>query len=188
MANTTGDALAGLSLSDGEDDDWEVQPPEGVSTWEYDLCLVGMLLTTSRVNFPSLRDLFADLWRPQTGIVISDLGARRYLFRFFHKVDLENVLKRCPYDFQQHLLVLHRLTEGEMPLEVPLFYTDMWVQVHALQTGLMSEGLAKQFGHFIGKFLEYDITQIGHGSRTYMRIRVRIDVRIPLKRRKKLKI
>ncbi|MBA0737291.1 hypothetical protein Gogos_010761 [Gossypium gossypioides] len=51
---------------------------------------------------------------------------------------------------------------------------------------LTSSVLAKQLGCFIGVFLEYDASDIELRYKRIMGIRVRIDVRKPLKRKKKL--
>ncbi|MBA0747522.1 hypothetical protein Gogos_004433 [Gossypium gossypioides] len=42
--------------------------------------------------------------------------------------------------------------KGEDPMEVPLVFTNFWVQIHDLPLGLMSKDMARQFGNFIGKF------------------------------------
>ncbi|MBA0872752.1 hypothetical protein Goshw_019901, partial [Gossypium schwendimanii] len=45
--------------------------------------------------------------------------------------------------------------------------------------------MAVQFGNFIGKYLEYDMKQLSNDYKNYLRIRVQIDVRKPLEKRKK---
>ncbi|MBA0823861.1 hypothetical protein Goarm_020560, partial [Gossypium armourianum] len=60
--------------------------------------------------------------------------------------------------------------------------------IHDVSTGFFSEILAKQLGYFIGKFLEYDGTDLGKGSQNFLRIRVQLDVRRPLKRKKQAKM
>lgn len=52
----------------------------------------------------------------------------------------------------------------------------------------MSEGMARQLGNYIGQFIEYDANVVTRGIRNFMRIRVLIDVRKPLKRKKKIAI
>ncbi|MBA0661689.1 hypothetical protein Goklo_005963 [Gossypium klotzschianum] len=42
--------------------------------------------------------------------------------------------------------------KGEDPMEVPLVFTNFWVQIHDLPSGLMSKDMARQFRNFIGKF------------------------------------
>ncbi|MBA0624246.1 hypothetical protein Godav_009635 [Gossypium davidsonii] len=48
-------------------------------------------------------------------------------------------------------------------MQVPLYHVDFWVQIHDLLAGLMFKGMAKQFGGFLGKFLDYDARSISWG-------------------------
>ncbi|MBA0754833.1 hypothetical protein Gogos_021929 [Gossypium gossypioides] len=75
---------------------------------------------------------------------------------------------------------------GEDPLNIPLVFVPFWVKVHDVPIGLFSENLAIQLGNFIGVFLEYDASNLGKENSNYMRIRVQIDVRKPLRRKTKL--
>lgn len=58
---------------------------------------------------------------------------------------------------------------------------DFWVQLHNIPTGFASLMVAKQLGDFLGSFFSYDETVIARRWRSYMRIRVAIDIRKPLK-------
>ncbi|KAK5783633.1 hypothetical protein PVK06_038145 [Gossypium arboreum] len=80
------------------------------------------------------------------------------------------------------------IQENEDPLSIPLVYSDWWVQIHDLPPGFFRESVAVQFGNFISKFLEYDMKQLSNGYKSFLRIRVKIDVRKLLKRRKKIMI
>ncbi|MBA0669672.1 hypothetical protein Goklo_028933 [Gossypium klotzschianum] len=75
---------------------------------------------------------------------------------------------------------------GKNALELNL--KEFWRQVHKLPPGLMTESMAKQFGDFCGKFLEYDTSIPSLGHKKYMHIRVFLDVSAPLKRKKKLSL
>ena len=50
----------------------------------------------------------------------------------------------------------------------------------------MSETIGKQLGNFINTFVEYDANNSSGLWRSYMRIKVHIDVHQPLKRWKKI--
>lgn len=52
----------------------------------------------------------------------------------------------------------------------------------------MSEAMARQLGNFIGSFIQYDAKAIVDGVRGYMRIRIKLDVRVPLRRKKKIMV
>ncbi|MFQ6635042.1 hypothetical protein Gotur_011541 [Gossypium turneri] len=51
-----------------------------------------------------------------------------------------------------------------------------------LPPGLMTESMAKQFGDFCGKFIEYDTSILSLGIQKSLRLRVCLDVTAPLKR------
>ncbi|XP_058733828.1 uncharacterized protein At4g02000-like [Vicia villosa] len=70
---------------------------------------------------------------------------------------------------------------------IPLFHVDFWVQVHNLPAGFMSEKVGKNMANFIGNFVEYDKNNNSSLWRQYMRLRVKIDVRNPLKKSTRVK-
>ncbi|MBA0576706.1 hypothetical protein Golob_024817 [Gossypium lobatum] len=47
-------------------------------------------------------------------------------------------------------------TYRKEPAVMELNHTEFWIQVHDLPLGLMSVSMAKQFGDFCGKYIEYD--------------------------------
>ncbi|MBA0808307.1 hypothetical protein Gohar_024058, partial [Gossypium harknessii] len=51
---------------------------------------------------------------------------------------------------------LHRIQPGESPSLVPLNLLEFWVQIHDLPSGLMTKSMAKQFGAFLGQFIDYN--------------------------------
>ncbi|GMI99100.1 hypothetical protein like AT3G31430 [Hibiscus trionum] len=180
--------LASLSIGDGEEEVFEV-PSELLETEDdYAHCLVGKFLTSSVIHFLAMRNTLADLWHPLGGISITDIGEKRICFRFYTEIDMNRVLEGCPWFFNGHLLVLRRLDKGDDPLQVPIEFASFWVQVHNLPPGLMSEGMAKQFGKFIGQFLEYDSKLVITGRKQYMRIKVGVHINCPLKRKKKISL
>ncbi|MBA0751815.1 hypothetical protein Gogos_000715 [Gossypium gossypioides] len=130
----------------------------------------------------------ADLWHRIGGIFILDLGEKRYLFQFFYEMEKNRVLKGIPSFFNNHLLLMHKNQPRENPLLVPLLSDEFWVQVHDLPPGLMSATMAHQFGSFLGTFLEYDAIIPTRGVQIFMRIKVWLDVSLPLKRRKKIMV
>ncbi|MFQ6620214.1 hypothetical protein Gotur_001061, partial [Gossypium turneri] len=163
--------FAGLTLEEEEDEIFQIQSEEETNGVTEVLQLVGCFLMASIVHFPAMRSTMANLWHPVRGVQIRDLGEKRYLFQFFHIMDLERVLNGSPWTFNNHLLILHKLQRGEDPLKVLLIYSPLWTQIHDVPIGFVSENLAIQMGNFIGEFLEYDGSNLGKESRNFMRIR-----------------
>jgi hypothetical protein len=63
----------------------------------------------------------------------------------------------------------------------------MWVQVHDLPMGFMREKVGIKLADYIGTFVEYDKNNNSSFWRQHMRIRVKVDVRKPLKKEFKVK-
>jgi hypothetical protein len=113
--------------------------------------------------------------------------ARLFLFCFNHQFDMEKVLKNGPWTFDNQLLIMERVQIGVQIENIPLFHADFWVQIHDLPTGLMKETVGTQLGNYIGVFMEYDKNNNSCFWRQYMRLRVKMDVRVPLKKVTKVK-
>jgi hypothetical protein len=70
---------------------------------------------------------------------------------------------------------------------IPLFHAAFWVQIHNLPAGLMKETVGVKLGNYIGMFMEYDKNNNTSFWRQHMRVRVKVDVRQPLKKDTKVK-
>ncbi|MBA0799865.1 hypothetical protein Gohar_010352 [Gossypium harknessii] len=97
----------------------------------------------------------ADLWHPLGGVIISDLGDKRYLFKFFYEVDIKRVIDGILWSFNRHLIIFHRLETGEYPKQIPLYHTYFHIQVQNFPHGIISEdlGTGRVFA-LLGKPLE----------------------------------
>lgn len=51
---------------------------------------------------------------------------------------------------------------------------DLWVQLHDIQPGFMTERVCKDVGNYIGEFLESDRNNFVGMWREYLRIRVKM--------------
>lgn len=92
-----------------------------------------------------------------------------------------------PWSFDNAMLILENIPLGEEPLKVPLWWLNIWIQIHDLPSGFMSEAVGQQLGNFFGEFIQYDVKNNSSIWRESMRIKIRVDVRKPLKRKKKIK-
>ncbi|XP_074339573.1 uncharacterized protein LOC141677486 isoform X2 [Apium graveolens] len=133
-----------------------------------------------------MKSQLADVWRPTRGINIKDLKPGIFLFQFYHMDDLEWVLNGGPWTFDGGMLVLSKIGNGEDPLGVPLVNLQFWIQLVGVPSGLIMEAAGKQLGDFFGSFIAYDPINNTSIWRDFMRIKISIDVRQPLRRKKKI--
>ena len=69
-----------------------------------------------------------------------------------------------------------------------MFHAYFWVQIHDLPVGFRSKFIRKNAGNQIGKFLEVDAKSLGGGWKNFMRVRVSLDVHLPLKRHMRIRM
>ncbi|KAL9411935.1 hypothetical protein AB3S75_045523 [Citrus x aurantiifolia] len=150
-------------------------------------CLMGRFLTDKVINFAAMKNPMAALWRSGKCVCIKDLSLTMFLFQFFHEIDVRRVFDSGPWTFDQHILLVHRLGAEEQPQNVPLFHTNFWIQIYNLPLGFQSERILHSIGNYIGSFIESDENNLKGVWQNYMRLRVSLDVRKPLKRRMRLK-
>lgn len=149
-------------------------------------CLVGKLLSDRPADFDALRNMMETLWRPGKGMFVKELDINRYLFQFFHEVDIQRVMEGSPWTFNKTPLLIERLQEGVNPRTLALNTMKIWVQVYDLKVGYMSEKVLKAAGDYIGKFVSSCPKNFTGIWRDYLRVRVLINMDKPLKRRMKI--
>lgn len=125
--------------------------------------------------------------RPGKGLYVKQLGVNRFLFQFYHEVDVTRVCNRSPWIFGRFHLVFERLQEGDNPIIKPINNLELWVQLHGMSSGFTSQRVVVDVGNYIGKFVESDVNNFVGVWREFLRIRVVIPLDKPLKRRMKLK-
>ncbi|MCH80000.1 hypothetical protein A2U01_0000762, partial [Trifolium medium] len=179
--------LDGLSLHEEEEGfsfDFEEEGDEQVDLrW----CLIGRFLCDRAIHSNSMKIRMADLWKPVRGVIIKEARPGTFLFHFDHPLDMEAVLNGGPWTFDNNMLILEQVQLGMQIEDIPLFHINLWVQIHNLPTGLMKESVGVPLANYIGSFVEYDKNNNTSFWRQFMRVRVRVDVRQPLKKDTKVK-
>ncbi|MBA0596336.1 hypothetical protein Gorai_013161 [Gossypium raimondii] len=130
------DYMASLSLQEVEEDFIQLGAESVDNGISYANCFVGMFLTSIVVHFQAMISILANVWHPiGGGVSISDLENGRFLFQFYFEVE-----RNDPWNFNSHLLVLHRLVQGENPLTVQLTEVNFWILVNDIPHGFTSKG------------------------------------------------
>lgn len=175
--------MAELDIESEENDKFVFADEVVEVTNKFDQCLVGRFLKEKTLNVRAMKAILADIWKPTMVINIKEIEEGIFLFQFYHSKERQWVLDGGPWSFDNAMLIIQAIPPGEQPLKVPLWYINFWIKIHDLPAGFMSEMVGKQLGNFFGKFMEYGPK---NNSSIYMRIRNRLDVRRPLKKKKKI--
>ncbi|XP_074347410.1 uncharacterized protein LOC141686264 [Apium graveolens] len=173
----------GLALEGFE----EAGQGENLGDFNAKLCLVGRFLSEGVMDFQAMQQTLAAIWKPGRGVYIKEVDVNLYLFQFYHEVDIKRVLDGNPWSFNRKTLIIARMKEGEIPRCVNLDTLDLWVQIHDLRAGFMSERVIKEVGNYIGVFVESCPRNFEVGWKEYFRVRVTMNLSSPLKRKMKLR-
>ncbi|XP_074352981.1 uncharacterized protein At4g02000-like [Apium graveolens] len=149
--------------------------------------LMGKFLTEKTINFQAMKNLMESLWRPREGMEVYSTGDLKYLFVFYHKMDVQNVMEGGPWSFEQAMLVLHQVEMGDDPATVKLQNMEMWVQIYDLPRGYVSESILESVRASLGTYIKSGPGTFDGGWTPYVRIRVALNVDKPLKRSTKIK-
>lgn len=87
---------------------------------------------------------------------MKQLEGNRFLFQFYHEIDIKRVCDGSPWTFGRFQLVFERLKEGDNPRTTPNNNLEIWVQLHYIGTGFMSQRVVIDIGNYIRKFVESD--------------------------------
>lgn len=186
MAKSMEDMYADLVLEDEKEEEIIVEKTN-IRELKQTFVLVGRFLMEKNINFNAMRNVIASLWRPREGMEIHDLGGGRYSFVFYHIMDLKKVVEGGPWSFEQANLVFHQLEKSEDPYRVALQDMEIWVQVYDIPRGFLSKNILKRVGASIGKYVKSDPANFDGTWKSYVRVRVAMNVDKPLKRRMKIK-
>lgn len=173
----------GIALGEIGNDAVDVQQTIG----DPKLCLVGKFLNEGVLDFPAMQHTLAAIWKPGKGVYIKAVDVNLFVFQFYHEIDLNRVIEGSPWSFNRKVLLIGRMNESMNPRCVPLNTIDLWVQIHNMQPGFMTEKVMQEIGNQVGKYISSCSSNYKGVWREYMRIRVAIDITKPLRRRMKVR-
>ncbi|KAL0427155.1 UNVERIFIED_CONTAM: hypothetical protein Slati_2890300 [Sesamum latifolium] len=111
----------------------------------------------------------------------------RFLLKFFHIVDRDRVLDRCPWAYDKNLLVLAAVEAEDDPNLLDLNWCEFHMHIYGLPLEKMTKEIASFIGNRLGRFKDMDCDSSGEVWGSSVRIRIAIDITQPLKRALKIR-
>ncbi|KAL0356430.1 UNVERIFIED_CONTAM: hypothetical protein Sradi_4089900 [Sesamum radiatum] len=189
MESELGRLGASLSLTEEEEVGWVV--PTGL--WHSEpltrgFYIVGRLVSSKPFHPEALQNTLGLAFNPVRGMEFKLMEENKFLLKFFHILDRNRVLERCPWAYDKNLLVLDPVEAEDDPKLVDLSCCDFHIHVHGLPLGKMTKEIASFIGNKLGQFKEVDLDSKGDVWGSSVRIRVSIDITKPLKRALKIRM
>lgn len=143
---------------------------------------VGKLFSGRPGNAEGMVQTLGKIWCPSKGIRCKDLGDNLFLFSFLQPGGKKRAVSEGPWEFGGDLLIVVDLDGSKRLRDLEFIYTPVWIRVFDLPLGMMNEETGKVIGDKVGKALEVETDPDGSAMGSYLRVKVRLDIRKPLLR------
>lgn len=126
-----------------------------------------------------VRNVLKVAWARFGHVKKKDVEDNTMAFEFETDRVREQILDLSPWSVKGHYLNL-RIKNASMSMdEVQVDILEIWIQVHGLSLDVYNEANARHIGSSVGRFLAAEPNHVAK-SRDYLRIRVEINVVVPL--------
>ncbi|KAK3417504.1 hypothetical protein EUGRSUZ_H03448 [Eucalyptus grandis] len=142
--------------------------------------LFGKLFSKPNVNYPAFITTMKKAWKSE-GVICSQKEPGHFTFIFPTEEEKQRVMRNSPWSYSTNLLVLQQCIP-----EVPEHCYDFtkaafWVRVGGVPPGWRLDTVFNDLGKRIGKVLEVQPDATANAQNRGGRVRVEIDLALPLK-------
>ena len=150
--------------------------------------LVAKFLTKRVLNTEAIVRTFSPLWRAKKEFKVRDAGEHMMmLFEFDNAEEVNKILRSEPWSFDRYLVVLQKLDNATPVHELNLNLVAIWVQVHNIPVTQLNRTVAEELCEVIG-LVDHESNDNDVDRGNFFRVRVRIDISVPLCRGRILSI
>uniref|UniRef100_K3ZNG2 CCHC-type domain-containing protein n=1 Tax=Setaria italica TaxID=4555 RepID=K3ZNG2_SETIT len=142
----------------------------------------GKLLSDREVRSEVVEQTLGWIWCPRKGIECKDLGDNCFLLTFSQATAKRRALEEGPWMISNEALVIADFDGTKSLDEIIFSFIPIWIRVARLPMGLMNKATAEVIGDEFGKFLEVDFESDDLAAGRVLRVKVRLDIRLPLRR------
>lgn len=113
-----------------------------VRSRNFDLCLIGKLISDKPFNPGGLKSALARSWNTEGDVEILKAGKNIFLLKFQLLIDKKSVWSGSPWSFSQDLFTLAEF-KPNVPADKCCFsFYDLWLQFYGLPLEYMSKNIA----------------------------------------------
>lgn len=128
------------------------------------------------MNVEVLLCVYRKAWTRSGGVDLKAVDWCTFVFYFEEVVELELVLKKSPYSFDDCLLAVQRLLPSMSPCTLAFDSTPVWVQIHDLTIDWRIDTIIRRIVRFVESVIEIDKFSISGGLMRIVRVRGCFDL------------
>jgi hypothetical protein len=189
MAEDLSRLWGNLSLREDEDSELEIlNRVPGEVDHRSKLCIVGKLIADRWISKETIRAKLIRGWKPEGSLSFKVLGENLFLIEFEYSSDKERVLKGRPWAVEGSLFLVEDYDGTTPPNRIDFESVVLWVRMINLPLSGMVKDVGLQIGSAMGAVEEVETDEDDIGWGKFLRVRIRMDLRKPLPRGRRVKI
>ncbi|KAM7476675.1 hypothetical protein LguiB_023918 [Lonicera macranthoides] len=146
-------------------------------------CLVGKIVAEKTISRVGVSNIIMASWKTKKSFSFSSWRPNVYVFNFEEEEDKQKVIKEGPWSFMGYVMILKSIVPEQNIEEMTFDKCAFWIQIHNLPFQKRSRQNIEKISSMVGTFIEIDEDTIANPTRgLFVRVKIEIDVREPLKR------
>jgi hypothetical protein len=151
-------------------------------------CVIGKLIVEHLVSKETIKDGLISWWKPFGDLVFKVLGENLFLIEFSDKRDKDRVLSGRPWAFESSLFLVEDFEGLAQPSDFKFDTASFWVRMVNLPLACMGAEVGRKIGATMGMVEAVDVDANGMGWGEFLRVKIRLDLKKPLLRGRKLNV
>jgi hypothetical protein len=151
-------------------------------------CVIGKLIVEHLVSKETIKDGLISWWKPFGDLVFKVLGENLFLIEFSDKRDKDRVLSGRPWAFESSLFLVEDFEALTQPSDFTFDTASFWVQMVNLPLACMGAEVGRKIGATMGMVEAVDVDANGMGWGEFLRVKIRLGLKKPLLRGRKLNV
>ncbi|XP_073360407.1 uncharacterized protein [Aegilops tauschii subsp. strangulata] len=147
-----------------------------------ELQAVGRLLSERPAHAGVVEHTLGRIWRPIKGVDCKELEENTFLFMFRQASGWTRALEDGPWWFDKELLVMEEFDPDKTVEEYEFNIIPMWIRDFGLPLGSMNRDTGELIGKDFHDLVEVDVGHDGKAAGKFLRIKVKLDIKLPLMR------
>ncbi|XP_062193580.1 uncharacterized protein LOC133896988 [Phragmites australis] len=143
---------------------------------------VGLALADKPIFVEGIHQTLGKIWCPDKGMIVKEMGDNIFLFYFNQLCGMKRALEDGPWTAGHSLLVMAAYDARKDIDAMEFTHIPIWIRVGKLPMGMMNRVMGEIIGNEVGKFLDVDVDESGTAAGRYLRIKVSMDIRVPIMR------
>lgn len=146
------------------------------------------ILTERYINPEIFKSMIPKIWHLEGRVRIKKVGENMYECDFLSVKEKRKILEGGPWLYDRNILAFEEIKGNERYSRLEFRFAAFWIHFMDLPRICLCRTWAEKLGNAVGEFERVDLDELEREGADSMRVRVKIDIKQPLRRGTFIKI